>query len=338
MARKVRRKGKIGTRRKVSGKGAPGAAGTEGLDGDAPSGVIAAPDGDDVPRFLRHQNRGRKVKASGPGATDLDDDLNQEEVGESGRSTVTGVAGKGSGGFGGDGFEGQQDSRSAYESYMKDHIRADADRFESLRQEGVVDEFDPMSSPRDVESKGHFATANHMVRMFEQWLLDTPERNVTVDKAATWLSGLSRPDAVRKVLTELESKPIRDVYPLEVMMRVMETSPGKLPGMRRGHVVGPQLQDKMREGIFAGHPIQLDIPPNHRIKAFAQLGGGRPGYEFYPSTKDGQYTFLVDTPGEWEFALLAVQTQKLGKMDREMQGGTVEKFKIQVKEMGRKVS
>jgi hypothetical protein len=312
--------------------------GAEGLDGDVPSGVIPAPDGDDVPRFLRHQNRGRKVKASGPGGTDLDDDLNQEEVGESGRSTVTGVAGKGSGGFGGDGFEGQQDSRSAYESYMKDHIRADADRFESLRQEGVVDEFDPMSGPRDVESKGHFATANHMVRMFEQWLLDTPERNDTVDKAATWLSGLSRPDAVRKVLTELESKPIRDVYPLEVMMRVMETNPGKLPGMRRGHVVGPQLQDKMREGIFAGHPIQLDIPPNHRIKAFAQLGGGRPGYEFYPSTKDGQYTFLVDTPGEWEFALLAVQTQKLGKMDREMQGGTVEQFKIQVKEMGRKSS
>lgn len=338
MARKVRRKGKIGTRRKVSAKAAVGTAGAEGLDGDAPSGVIPAPDADDMAQLMRQQNRARKTRASGASGSEIDDDLGQDDASETGRSTVAGVAGKGGGGFGNDGFEGQQDSRSAYESYMKDHIRADADRFESLRQDGVVDEFDPMLGPRDVEGKGHFATANHMVRMFEQWLLDTPERNETVDKAATWLSGLSRPDAVRKVLTELESKPIRDVYPLEVMMRVMETSPGKLPGMRHGQVVGPQLQDKMREGIFAGHPIQLEIPANHRIKAFAQLGGGRPGYEFYPSTKDGQYTFLVDTPGKWEFALLAVQTQKLGKMDREMQGGTVEKFQVEVKEMGRKSS
>lgn len=335
MARKVRRKAKIGTR-KVSKKPAIGASGAFGLEGDAAPGGADDADDDDSPQGVRRHNRVRKARSTRAGELDIDDEVNADEVGESGRATVAGISGQSGGNFGGDGFEGQRDSRSAYETYMKDHIRADADRFESLRQNGVIDDFNPAASAQDVESKGHFATANHMVRMFEHWLLDTPDRNDAVDKAATWLSGLSRPDSVRKVLIELESKPIRDVYPLEVMMRVMETAPQKLPGVRPGAVLGPQLEDKTRDGFFAGHAVQLQIPPNHRIKSFAQLGGGRPGYEFYPSTKDGHYTFMVDTPGEWEFALLAVPTQKLGKMDREMQGGTVEKFRVRIQEMGRK--
>ena len=52
------------------------------------------------------------------------------------------------------------------------------------------------------------------------------------------------------------------------------------------------------------------------LEAFALLGGERPGYEFFPSPKDGYYTLQIDTPGEWQFALFAVRTESLGKIDR----------------------
>ena len=85
-------------------------------------------------------------------------------------------------------------------------------------------------------------------------------------------------------------------------------------------------------------PHWLPMPPSTRLKSFALLGGERPGYEFFPSKKEGYYTLQIDTPGEWQCALFAVRTERVGRMDRELPGGVLELFAVHVVEMGRKPS
>lgn len=333
MGKKVRRGGNLGSRLKTLRR-SPEADTLARPAEHAPIRV----DGSGEPeltlsfgRWSGKRQRAAQVERGGQIESEL-------EVGagdESGRATLDGIA-RSSGFRQGDGFDGQESARLAYETYMRSNIQADAARFETLRQQGTIDTFDPLASPLDVEQRGHFVATSHVVRLFEHWLLETPDRDEVIDKAASWLAGFSHVDMVRKVLTELESKPIRDVYPLEVLLQLLEAYPEKLPGIAWGAVFAAQLALRPGERVYAGHPIQLPAPANLRIKSFALLGGDRPGYEFFPSPRGGRYTLLVDTPGEWSFALLAVRTSKVGKMERELPGGIVESFRLRVSEMGRK--
>lgn len=332
MARKVRRGGKLSSRLKSLKR-------SEQIDAVAQAAEhapISNDFDDDGPGNLTMTFGRWSGKRKSASALLTSEDVEVVGLGETGRATVDGVARKG-GSFGDkDGFDGEASARMAYEAYMRGNIQADAERFEALRQQGAVDNFDPALAPGDVEQRGHFAAATHMVRLFEHWLLESPERDLAIDKAASWLAGFQRPDMVRKVLAELESKPIRDVYPLEILLHLLETQPQKLPGISWGSVLGNFQVLRPGERVYAGHPMQLPVPDNMRIKAFALLGGERPGYEFFPSPKPGHYTFQVDTPGDWDFALFAVRTEKLGKMERELQDGVVESFTLRVSDMGRK--
>jgi hypothetical protein len=235
------------------------------------------------------------------------------------------------------GEDGFERGREAYEAYVRGNVEKDAERFDELRAGGAIDDFDPEIAPSDAERLGTFKSAAHLVRMYDHWTLNNFSRLESIEQAALWLGGFNRADNVRKVLGELESKPIRDIYPLEVMMELLDKNPAKLPGVEPGSVIGgfPALTDGK---VTAGHSIQIPVPDGVRLKAFALLGGERPGYEFHPSKKDGFYTLLVDTPGEYDFALYAVRTQKLGRMSKELPGGVVERFKVNVSEMTRKAT
>ncbi len=337
VARRVRRVKR--TRRVIKTKAPNATQGVGGVPGSAASGDWDGPD----PGTLSghpHLNRKRTMKGKGKkgvGGIDGDLGLDLEDLSEveadSGVGSASGVRRKG---MGGDGFDdGGKGGREAYESYMKSHVKEDAQRFESLRQSGAQDTFDPDATPDAVERQGQIRSAAHMVRLYDHWTLQGVDRAGAIEKAAGWLGGFSRTDNIRKVLTELESKPIRDVYPLEVMLELLEKDPKKLPGVKLGSLLSaaPALQE---DRVFAGHGVQLPVPRGVRLKAFALIGGERPGYEFHPTaTKDDQYTLLVDTPGTWEFALLGVQTQALGKMMKELPGGVIERLKINVKEMGK---
>jgi hypothetical protein len=170
------------------------------------------------------------------------------------------------------------------------------------------------------------------VRLYDAWTLAGVAREQAIDKAATFLAGFSRTTNIRKVLAELESRPIRDVYPLEVMMRMLDERPDLLPGVRRGTVLGP-LEER---SVLAGHAAVITVPTDVRIKAFALLGGARPGYEFQPHKDEEKYTLLVDTPGEHTFALLAAPLQTLGSIRRETSEAILEVFRIVVWAMDKK--
>jgi hypothetical protein len=226
--------------------------------------------------------------------------------------------------------------REAYESVLKTNVATDFARFESMRKQGAKDVFDPSKAPALVEKGGPLAAATHLIRLYDAWILDGLDRTEVIDKAATWLAGFERIDSVKKVLLELESKPIRDIYPLELMIALVENSPQVLPGIAMGPVLtnAEALTDDGH--IFAGHAAQLHLPTELRVKHFAPLDGVRMGYEFFPSPDDGKYTLLIDTPGVWELALFATQTEQLGRMTRELPGGLIDVFEVTVKEMGKK--
>jgi hypothetical protein len=226
--------------------------------------------------------------------------------------------------------------REAYESVLKTNVASDFARFESMRKQGAKDVFDPTKAPLLVEKGGPLAAATHLIRLYDAWILDGLDRYQVIDKAASWLSGFERIDSVKKVLLELESKPIRDIYPLEVMIALVENSPQTLPGIAMGPVLTNAESLTDDEHIFAGHAAQLHLPSDVRVKHFAPLDGVRMGYEFFPSHEDGKYTLLVDTPGVFEFALFAAQTEQLGRMTREQPGGLIDVFEVTVREMGKK--
>lgn len=226
--------------------------------------------------------------------------------------------------------------RAAHEAYVREQVRLDAQRMDELRSAGVTDDFDPQLTPREAERRGVERTARHMVRLFEGWFLDDLPREECVERAARWLGGFERSDNVRKVLFELESQPIREVYPLEIMLKLFDVAPAHTTLVRPASFLGscPALQQRR---MYAGHPVQIPLSKSLRLKSFALVGGARPGYELFPSSKAGQYTLQIDTPGTYTVALFAVQTeQTAGRLTRELPGGFLERVDVTVRLMGAK--
>ncbi|MFZ9889733.1 MAG: hypothetical protein ACO3JL_19735 [Myxococcota bacterium] len=228
------------------------------------------------------------------------------------------------------------EQRAAHAAYVHEQVRLDAQRMTELRTAGFVDDFDPDLAPREAERRGPERAARHMVRLIEGWLLDEMPRDRCIERAARWLGDFERSDNVRKVLFELESHPIRDVYPLEVMLRLVDVASAHTTQIRPASLVGgcAALQ---QQRLYAGHPVQIPVPKSLRLKSFALLGGARPGYEFFPSSKAGHYTLQIDTAGTYTLALLAVQTeQTAGRLTKELPGGFLERVDVTVRRMGAK--
>lgn len=333
MAKRVKRGGKVGSRLKKLKLDNLKDTVAGALDHFSPIGSATDTEGPSDVTGRTRQRVGKKGGASvADGAADVASV--RESEGDVELALDIAVTRKGEGGF-----QRESDSfdrgREAYEAYLKGNVKQDAERFRELAAVGVVDTFDPELTPDAAESLGHIRSAKHMVRLYDHWTLNDVPRDEAIERAARWLSGFNRVDNVKKVLLELENTPIRDIYPLEVMLKMLELFPERLEGVTTGNVLGGAMA--LKEGnVFAGHAIQVPVPPNTRLKAFALLGGQRPGYEFFPSPKDGHYTLQIDTPGDWEFALFAVRTESLGKIDRELPGGVLERFRVSVVEMGRK--
>ncbi len=294
--------------------------------------VGAADSADDL-----HRHRSGEIEA--PWEPEEVDVEPVEEVLESGATGADSIKrSKGSGGQGSsDGFDDGQQQREAYERLMKGNVKSDALRFDELRKKGIKDGFVADSAPPEVERQGVPRVAAHVVRLFDKWTLEGLPRDDAIGKMALWLSQLSTPQAIRKVLTELESKPIRDVYPLELFMHLLEHRPELLPNVKKGAVLGNIDDLNSSQKIFAGHSIQLHIPPDTRLKSLALLGGVRPGYEFFPTANsEDRYTLLIDTPGRWTFAVLAVPLVSIGRIQKEGTDAILELFQVTVNAMGKK--
>lgn len=167
-----------------------------------------------------------------------------------------------------------------------------------------VDDFDPTMIPRQVERLGSIRSAIHMVRLTDHWEESGFDRSTIISKAADKLCGYARTDQLKKTLGEMDSAPIKQVYPLEVMLHILDTTPAILQRVRRGEVLVNRETLARGEGVQAEQEFLVEYPDDYKIKSFALLGGGQPGYEFTPH-KNGVYRMIVDSPGEWTFALSA---------------------------------
>ncbi|MBI1949170.1 MAG: hypothetical protein HYS27_26010 [Deltaproteobacteria bacterium] len=237
---------------------------------------------------------------------------------------------------GGDGFDQGKGQREAYERYLKGNVAADKARFDELRTKGTKDDFRPDKAPKDVEALGVTRATAHVVRLFDAWTLDGLGRTESVEKMATFIGQFSNTTTIKKVLAELESKPIRDVYPLEIVMHLLDTHPELLPGVRKGSVLGNIAEVADGKRMLAGVPFPVEVPSDVRLKSFALLGGGRPGYEFAPTVEADKYSLLVDTPGRYTFALLAATLTQLGRIQKESGEAILEVFNVVVNAMDKK--
>lgn len=304
-----------------------------------------------------HEGEGEGHGAGGVGAADAGDELHRRRSGElewvqeqketehveeahdtaaTGADAVKRSKGGDQQGGGNDGFDQGKGQREAYERYLKGNVSADQARFDELRKKGAKDDFRPDQAPREVEALGVTRATAHVVRLFDAWTLDGLGRADSVARMATFLSEFQSTTSIKKVLAELESKPIRDVYPLEILMSLLETRPELLPGVRQGSVLGNVGELADGKKLLAGVPFAIEVPKDVRLKSFALLGGARPGYEFAPGKDEGKYTLLVDTPGRFKFALLAATLTQLGRIQKESGEGILEIFDVVVNAMDKK--
>jgi hypothetical protein len=313
------------------GAGAPDDHGDEsGSPGS--SGVTGAESSEDLHRRrhgdadllweLQHEERVEHVEEPHETAASGTDAIKRSKGGEQGNS---------------DGFEQGQEQREAYERLLKGNVKHDEERFAELRKKGHKDDFRPERPPPEVEKLGLNRIVAHVVRLYDAWTLEGVSRDDAVPRMAAWLSQLSTPQVIKKVLQELESKPIRDVYPLEIVMHLLEHRPELVPGLKKGRVI--ENGDELSRGhnCYAGHAVSVHVPARTRLKSFALLGGGRPGYEFFPAPHDeNKYTLLIDTPGRFTFALLAVPLVSLGRIEKEGSDLVLELLQVTVNAMGKK--
>ena len=344
MVRRVHHTPRIQRRVKVKksssssvGSGTQSSAGISGAAGNGGMGDTDDDDDDGTPggRHFRHvhfhKTHHKSLKSS------LEAEGASEAEADTAASSAMAVRRKGnSQNMGGGGFGDSEDAQKAYQVYLKTCVKEDAERFAKLRSMGTADTFDPGAAPVDIEALGQMNAAKHLVRMYDHWTLQGLDHAETVQSAAQWLTQFTKTENIRKVITELESKPIRDIYPLEVLQELVETEPHRFPNLKQGSLIGKNPMLGPNGKVYTGHSVNIPVPQGFRLKAFALLGGARPGYEFYPSKKNGHYTLIVDTPGEWVFSLLAVRTKKLGSIERETDAGILETFTVHVRDMGRK--
>jgi hypothetical protein len=185
------------------------------------------------------------------------------------------------------------------------------------------DLFDPNLPAPEVEQLGGLRGAVHMARLLQHWGAQGKEHPAAVADAATMLMTFQRPEIARSVFRELDRAPITHVYPLQIQLSIMEQSPGFWPNVTRGTVV--ENKDALKDGerIQAGHSFRLHFPTTMKLKSFALITPGQPGYEFEP-VRPGVYRMQVDTPGQWSFALRA---EVAGKQ-------VVDTFEVHVHDVG----
>ncbi len=251
------------------------------------------------------------------------------------RATDIGIAGTGDGQTDHDGFsESDQGRRQQIEDYLKGNLREDVAMREKLAYSGMLDKFDPTLEPKTVESFGAIRAADHVIRMYDDWMLSGLDREAVQKKAVDFFAEFESVGNIRKVITELENgKPIRDIYPVEIIQMLLEKRPELIPGVKVEPIferASPHKEDRLT--LVEGQPTTLRLPENLRVKSFGVLNGQRPGYRFEPGKEEGTYQLTVDSPGTYQFQVFAVEVKKLMQMVREKRGGLLDTLNVQVDE------
>ena len=142
-------------------------------------------------------------------------------------------------------------------------------------------------------------------------------RKEAIDYLATMFVATAEPTFGYLSLKEFgPSTGIVDVYPLEVLERLLERYPGVLPkvGFGKLFVETGTRPDPLRTDTET--PLILVYPASLRIRGFALRGGGRPGYMFSPADAEGEYELRIQSPGRYEILVSATNRSGSTVIDR----------------------
>lgn len=99
---------------------------------------------------------------------------------------------------------------------------------------------------------------------------------------------------------------ILDVYPLEVVAHVLDHYPQFLPKVSRGRFFHQSGERAPAWRTDTQTPVILEYPEDLKLRGFALVGGGTPGYVFEPADVPGRYSLLVRSPGRWTCSVSGV--------------------------------
>ncbi len=109
---------------------------------------------------------------------------------------------------------------------------------------------------------------------------------------------------------------ILDVYPLEVLGRVIARHPGLLPKVGFGQLFVDLPSRERPLETDTDTPLRLRYPGHVKVRGFALEGGGRPGYSFAPDAEEGAYVLHIQAPGHFTVLVSALTRSGHTLIDR----------------------
>ncbi len=199
------------------------------------------------------------------------------------------------------------DDDELVETFADDGV--DEDRRSGLADDRSLSEPGDLSvrDPAEIERrfKNPVVYAKHAMILAEAYRRSTgATRAEGIDYLARLMLAPHDRGLSRAALRELgPTTGILDIYPLEVVAHVLVQYPGYLPKAGFGTLVR-RVDETARELVTDTlTPLLLEYSPDLKIRAFALVGGGRPGYKLEPGESAGQHFLGFDSPGRFEIMI-----------------------------------
>jgi hypothetical protein len=171
---------------------------------------------------------------------------------------------------------------------------------------------DPTVDAEAIRQMGSLIAARHLMALLARKTREGDRKSV-IEEVGALLLGLEDAQLARRLLfTMSEVGRIVDVYPLEVLVHLLEKAPEFLSGLSFGSVVLNKKELESRS-FEAGELIVLKVPLALRMRGFAISGGGSPGYVLVPGPP-AEYHLEVHTAGRFAL-LLRGEIRKAGVVD-----------------------
>jgi len=164
-----------------------------------------------------------------------------------------------------------------------------------------------------LRSMGGVMVAEHLMILLAKRRAQV-ERSEALAEVGDLLIGLEEPTKVKRVLLEMPTvAPTVDIYPLEVMVYVLDHRPDLLDDVELQPFI--RNRQELESKVFdVEDEIQLRMPLNLKMRGFALDGGGSPGYCFAPGGP-GEYILEVGDSGRFTL-LMRAERRRQSLIDR----------------------
>ena len=172
---------------------------------------------------------------------------------------------------------------------------------------------DPTVTADELGRMGNVIATRHLLTLLMRRRADL-RRNEVIEEVTRLLMDLNDGPLARRLLLQMtEIERIIDIYPLEVIVRMMERAPNILPRFEFGPVV--LNADELTARTWpVGEVVPLRVPLNMRLKGFALSGGGTPGYTLAPGPL-ATYWLEMGAPGSYSL-LFRGEVRRTYRVDR----------------------